>query len=87
MPTKQQTYLLTWKVNKTVPAECPDYKPDPYTGEYPSTHCLVLHFETITKEKSLSFLNKKEAEEFAKKAPSSCYDFRLNGKLLKDKMQ
>lgn len=79
--------VLTWKVAKTIPTACPDYQPDPYTGEYPSFHCAVYHCETVTETKSAEFETTKEAQEFADKAPLSCYDFRLNGKLLKDKRQ
>lgn len=79
--------LLTWKVYKTIPIPCPDYKPDPYTGEYPSTHCLVYHCKTITENKTAEFPTTKEAEAFAFKAPYGCYDFKLNGKSLKDKRQ
>ena len=76
---------LTWKVDKTIPTACPDYQPDPYTGEYPSFHCLVYHCKTITEDKTAEFPTEKEAKEFTNKAPLSCYDFKLNGKLLKDK--
>ena len=77
--------ILSWKVDKTVPTACPDYKPDPYTGEYPTTHCLVYHYTTITEDRTAEFATDKEAKDFANKAPLSCYNFRLNGKLLKDK--
>jgi len=76
---------LTWKVDKTIPTACPDYKPDPYTGEYPIYHCAVYHYETITENMSKEFSTDKEAKDFASKAPLSCYDFHINGKLLKDK--
>lgn len=76
---------LTWKVSKTIPTACPDYKPDPYTGEYPSMHCLVYHCETITENKSAEFSTEKEAKDFADKAPHSCYDFALDGVILEDK--
>src|SRR3990167_2183906 len=76
---------LTWKVDKTIPTDCPDYVPDSYTGKYPTFHCLVYHSKTITEDKTAEFKTNKEAEEFASKAPQSCYDFKLNGKLLKDK--
>ena len=76
---------LTWKVSKTIPTVCPDYQPDPYTGEYPMMHCLVYHCKTITEDKTAEFEMNKEAEEFALKAPQSCYDFKLNGKPLKNK--
>ena len=76
---------LTWKIDKTIPDACPDYVPDPYTGEYPSTHCLVYHSKTITENKSAEFLSEKEAKDFADKAPYSCYDFVLDGVILEDK--
>lgn len=78
---------LTWKVDKTIPTACPDYQPDPYTGEYPMTHCLIFHCETITENKTAEFPTGKEAKDFADKAPLSCYDFKLNGKLLEDKRE
>lgn len=76
---------LTWKVSKTIQTECPDYKPDPYTGEYPSIHCLVFHCKTIVEDRIAEFETKKEAQEFADKAPPSCYDFIFDGELLEDK--
>ena len=76
---------LTWKVNKTIPTACPDYVPDPYTGEYPLIHCLVYHCKTITENKSAEFPSEKEAKDFADKAPYSCYDFVLDGITLEDK--
>ena len=55
---------LTWKVDETIPTACPDYVPDPYTGEYPSTHCLVYHCKTITENKSIEQLTESlEAAE------------------------
>jgi len=77
--------ILTWKVDRTIPIPCPDYEPDPYTGEYPSVHCLVYHCKTITEDKIAEFATDKEAKDFASKAPDSCYNFCLNGKPLKDK--
>ena len=76
---------LTWKVDKTVPTACPDYTPDPHTGEYPSFHCAVYHCETITETKSKEFRIKEKAKDFADKAPYSCYDFVLDGITLEDK--
>ena len=75
---------LTWKVDKTIPTGCPDYQPDPYTGEYPSTHCLVYHCKTVTESKNAEFETMKECEDFVSKAPPSCYDFKVNGEHLKD---
>ena len=76
---------LTWKIDKTITTACPDYVLDPYTGEYPSTHCLVYHCKTITENKSAEFSTEKEAKDFADKAPYSCYDFVLDGITLEDK--
>ena len=76
---------LTWKIDKTITTACPDYVLDPYTGEYPSTHCLVYHCKTITENKSAEFSTEKEAKDFADKAPRFCYDFALDGVILEDK--
>ena len=76
---------LIWKVDKTVPTQCPDFVQDPYTGEYPTTSCLVYHCKTITEERSQEFDTKENAVKFADKAPLSCYEFKLDGILLKDK--
>jgi len=76
--------ILTWKINKTVPTACPAYNPDPYTGEYPSFHCSVYHCKLITEERTKEFITKEEAKDFAAKAPLSCYEFRLDGKLIED---
>lgn len=76
---------LTWKVSITRPTACPDYQPDPYTGQYPTTHCAVYHSETVTEEKSKEFLDEESALKFAEGAPSSCYDFKLNGVAVEDK--
>ena len=75
---------LTWKVDKTVPDACPDYIPNEYTGEYPSFHCAVYHCKTITENKNKEFDLEEEAIDFANKAPSSCYDFKIDGKQVKD---
>ena len=75
---------LTWKVDQQVQIPCPDYKTDPYTGEYPSFHCLVYHSKIVTKSMTKEFDSIEEAEDFANKAPFSCYDFCINGRMLKD---
>jgi len=62
-------YIVLWTVLLTVQAECPDYKSDPYTGQYPMTHCLVLHYKTIKKDMRQEFSTRKEAEDFIAKAP------------------
>ncbi len=76
---------LTWKVTKTIPTECPDYKPDPYTGEFPMRHCLVYHCKTVVEERAQSFETNEEARLFADNAPLSCTDFKLDGEVLEDK--
>lgn len=78
---------LTWKVDKTVPVSCPDYQVDPYTGECPSTHCLVYHCEMITESKTAEFVSEEEAKDFVAKAPLSCYDFKLDGVQVGDKKE
>ena len=75
---------LTWKVSYTRPTACPDYKPDPYTGQYPSTHCLVYHCETITESKSAEFETDEEVNNFISKAHYTCHEFKLDGRLLVD---
>ena len=62
-------YCVLWTVCETVPTGCPDYKPDPYTGEYPSTHCAVYHYKIITKSMKHFFPTEKEAREFIANAP------------------
>lgn len=69
---------LTWKYDTTEPTECPDFKPNLYTGEYPSTHCLVYHFKNVTKEMAKSFDSQEAADEFKKNAPDGCYDWKLS---------
>lgn len=76
---------LTWKVTFTRPTACPDYIPDPYTGQYPTTQCLVYHCETVTENKCAEFETEKNALEFASKAPSSCTEFKLDGVEIEDK--
>lgn len=64
-------YKVTWKVNGSRPASCPDYKPDPDTGQYPSTHCDVYHQESYTEDRERSFNSRKEAEAFVNLAPTA----------------
>ncbi len=68
---------LTWKVSKTVSAPCPDYIPDPYTGEYPTISCCVYHTQEVTEEKSAIFDTQEKADEFIKNAPSSCSEWQF----------
>lgn len=73
---QKQHYTLTWQVTQRVPIECPDYKPDPYTGNYPSSHCAVYHCEIRTTSMKKTFDTLEEAEAFKKAAPSSCTNFK-----------
>jgi len=68
---------VKWKAQITRAIECPDYKPDPYTGEYPPRHCLVYHSETVTIEKAQNFETEEEAREFIRNAPPSCSNFEI----------
>ena len=79
-------YRLSWVVSKTVPVECPDYKPDPYTGDWPMLHCAVLHMRVVSFEEHRDFATAAEAQAFELKAPlphsiygggSSCTNFKL----------
>lgn len=72
---------VEWKVKRTILAECPYYKPDIYTGEYPTFHCDVVHYKDVIDSRSQDFLTKKEAELFITKAPTNCYDFTITDKI------
>jgi len=62
-------YLVIWVVVNWVSTPCPDWKPNPYTGRYPNTMCLVNHgrYED-TPMKSL-FETREDAEAFIESAP------------------
>lgn len=66
---------VLWKVDIQEQAPCPDYKPDPYTGAYPSTHCAVYHFRQVTRDMDKSFPTEEEADAFIAAAPAGCYGF------------
>lgn len=55
---------LTWSVTVVEPIPCPDYRPDPYTGQFQATHCAVYHCRTIQKQMEKEFSSKEEALEF-----------------------
>lgn len=74
------TKIVTWKVKITVPTGCPDFKPDPYTGQLPAYHCAVAHFKKETLNKSAEFESQEDAELFIKNSPSSCSDFKISDK-------
>ena len=65
------SWAVIWSITVTVPTECPDYKPDPYTGKWPMTRCSVYHSETIDRNMQKEFEVKEEAEEFIKNAPEN----------------
>ena len=62
-------WLVCWYVTISVNAECPDFKPDPYTGEMPNAHCAVMHGNTEKYAKTKWFGTKIEADDFIKAAP------------------
>ena len=73
--------IVVWTVTLWVSTPCPDYKPNPYTGEYPLVHCLVLHGKYIDKEMSAVFAGRETAEEFIKNAPD---DIRPRMRIIED---
>lgn len=62
-------WLVCWYVAVCVNTECPDYKPDPYTGQMPNAHCAVYHSKTEKYAKTKWFGTKIEADDFIKAAP------------------
>ena len=62
-------YLVIWTVSVWVSTSCPDFKPDPYTGEYPSMHCLVNHGKVVERDMVKQFSTLKEAQDFISSAP------------------
>ena len=69
-------WIVLWTITVTVPTECPDYKPDPYTGQYPMMSCGVYHCETVNEDKSKSFKTREEAQAFIDSGPKDI-EFRL----------
>lgn len=70
-------FIVKWQVTKQEPAQCPDYKPDPYTGDYPLMQCLVYHTKTVTKNMEKVFDTREEVDAFIVGSPA----------YLKDKME
>lgn len=62
-------WLVCWYIAISVNAECPDFKPDPYTGMMPNAHCAVYHGKTEKIAKTKWFGTKIEADDFIKAAP------------------
>ena len=62
-------YLVIWIVSTWVSTPCPDFKPNPYTGEYPQSMCLVNHGKYESKEMERFFDTKDEAEKFIANSP------------------
>jgi hypothetical protein len=69
--------VLQWFAFVTERAPCPDYKPDPYTGELPATHCLVSHTKRVARLMERSFLDQEAADKFIRSAPPNCHDFKI----------
>ena len=63
-------FIVVWTVTLNIPTECPDYRPDPYTGQYPSYSCAVMHYKTVTEEKSAMCTSRESAEKFIADAPA-----------------
>lgn len=62
-------YLVDWTYDAVVPAECPDWKPDPYTGEYPTGHCAVYHTKIERREFRRVFDTEEEVNAFTDACP------------------
>jgi len=71
-------YLVDWDVNLTRQIECPDLKPDPYTGELPMTSCLVDHTEGYVRHMAKSFDTQQEAIDFIEAAPGRSVAFNFS---------
>ena len=66
-------YILIWFVSQWVSTSCPDFVPNPYTGEYPNNRCLALHGRTVEVRMKREFNSMEELEEFKKGAPPECH--------------
>lgn len=64
-------WFVIWWATVTIPAECPDFKPDEYTGQLPSTHCLVYHCKEVVQKHIRQFETQAEAKAFQEKAPQA----------------
>jgi hypothetical protein len=72
---------LLWKVLVTVATGCPDYKQDPYTGEYPNACCAVSHTIVIEKDMCREFETQEEVDAFIKGAPAGItFEVRIYNK-------
>ncbi len=67
-------WIVLWLVVSTSPVECPDFKPDPYTGAYPSTHCAVYHCKETKSVLIKEFVSDIEAKGFIDAAPKNLKD-------------
>ncbi len=74
---KYYSWIVIWSVLVTIPISCPDFKPNPYTGEYLNTMCSVNHTDTVKRHMRAEYSTKEEALAFIDKAP----------KHIKDKME
>lgn len=62
-------WLVVWWVCTSVQTDCPDWKPDEYTGSLPNSGCLVLHTKTVYRPMLKEFQAKFSAQDFINKAP------------------
>ena len=60
---------VLWKVSTIQQMACPDYKPNVYTGQYPQTHCAVLHTGEVITQRGRDFGTLEEAKAFIMAAP------------------
>jgi hypothetical protein len=62
-------YIVTWTLVMTISTSCPNSGPNEF-GETSMLSCLVYHSETIKKENSKVFLNRKDAIDFYQRGKS-----------------
>ena len=67
---------LQWKVKKTVRAGCPNWRLDPYTGDWPPP-CTIAHYKDVEIDMRREFQTVLEAVAFREEAPLSCHTFTL----------
>ena len=70
-------HLVKWQITRTEPAPCPDYRPDPYTGEYPLVSCAVLHTTTTVQNMVRCFYSREEADRFIADCPKPTIRFTV----------
>jgi hypothetical protein len=69
-------FLVSWVVSIWIPTQCPDYKPNVYTGQYPQSICSVNHGKYVNQEMSKEFKSLIKANKFIKDSPQD-YGFKI----------